>query len=193
LHNRPEAIKVSAVGRFWGSFVVALAAGACAVTAATAGVARYADAAGDAQGRAADITGVVVRNGAAGAVTFDIRLSGRRSGLRLYDFVSVLLDTDRDPATGSAGADYVVAALGRPDTVTVGLGHWTGEAWDFTAPPGSVSWRQSRAGVVLTVRSEALGAPAGFDFSIGALHRGPVRLDSDVAPETPATWSFELG
>jgi hypothetical protein len=99
--------------------LIVLAALLVGVPAALGGSARsatnsqnFADSVGE-NANAPDITSIAVSNDDAGMITFQVNISNRPQ-LTQDMFILILLDTDKNPATGSAdfgGADYMSSSI----------------------------------------------------------------------------------
>jgi Ca2+-binding RTX toxin-like protein len=117
-------------------------------------------------GLAPDITTVQVCSDAAGNLTFTISIPTEIGGIGPGQFYLIFLDTDRNPATGSFGADYAIAVDG--DTGTIILGRWNGSTWDFVTPQATLTGSFAYPNLVLNINRSDLGATAGFDFDVAA-------------------------
>jgi hypothetical protein len=143
----------------------------------------FSDAAGD-SGVAADITEVDVGNDlVAGPIVFWVTLANRPDALVADDGLIVLLNTDRDAATGAEGSDYAIVAVAE----SVGLFRWDGAAF---APldAASLSARFSKAdkAMRIAVHPNDLGGTTGFDFFVASLSGDA----HDSAPNGPPAWSY---
>jgi len=149
-----------------------------AAGAARAGMAyTYADPAGD-SGTAPDIRAVTLSDNGDGTVGFRIDLvpgiSDDESG------VVVLVDADRNPQTGSDGAEFAVVA----DAQGAGLARWDGSDWaDFEHQPLSPDLDGGTLTFRLTLSD--IGVTA-FDFRVGAV-RGD---DVDLAPDGGGVFAY---
>ena len=150
------------------------------------------DPTGDSEaGQAPDITTVTVDNDAAGLIKLTIAVANR-AGLTSADAYLILLDADRDAASGdaaAAGADYSVLVDGSDQTIS--LARWTGSAWQGVAPPASLEGLWS-GGPVVHINRRDLGNTTGFRFVIGAFTTiGGVEY-ADFAPDAPPAWEYTV-
>jgi hypothetical protein len=169
----------------------ALACLACPVAAQpalAAAPASYADAVRDAQGRAPELTTVVVSNDDAGRIRFRINVANQPR-LAAGSTLELYVDSDRNPATGdplSLGADYRFILDGA--TQTFDFAAWDGALFDPAAPSTTAEvWYWS--GVSITIDRTELGGTSAFSFSVRA---GGADRANDAAPDH-GTWSYELG
>jgi hypothetical protein len=147
--------------------------------------ASFSDAAGD-SGAAADITDVGVGNDVVeGPIVFWVTLANRPDDLVGDDQLIVFLDTDLNPATGDAGAEYALAV----DAESVGAFWWDGAMY-AQVQPASLSARFSKAdkAVRIAIHPNDIGVTTGFTFSVetfsGDAH--------DAAPNGPPDWAYTL-
>jgi hypothetical protein len=172
------------------TLLAALAAGLALVVAPQAGAAtQYGDPAGD-SGSGPDITGVSVSNAANGMINFQIAIPGQPQ-LAPDSKVVLLLDTDRNPATGFAdagGIDYLFVVDGA--TQSYGLLRWNGTDFeDAPAPTATVSYQ---SGVFLSINRSDLGNTAGFNFWARAFQGDtPTPGALDDAPDG-GLWTYLL-
>lgn len=148
--------------------------------------ASFADAVGDAGG-APDIVTVNVTNNARGDLNVLVFFLGAVAPPADVQ-VTLVLDTDRNQATGSRGADYVFQFDALENTH--GVGRWDGAQFAIVgAPTAEVAW--SGLTVSFEINRSDLGGTNGFDFWIRA-HQSPP--DSDLIDDAPneGTWTYEL-
>jgi hypothetical protein len=152
--------------------------------------ASYQDTVGDAEGGLApDIAAVVVADDPDGTIRFGIDYANRVC-TGAGDFAAVFVDSDRNPATGSYGADVALAI--DAGAGTVGAFRWDGAAY---RPFGASTLRaacDAAGGIdVIAVGRADLGVGAGFAFDVSTqFEQGPDRF-YDQAPDS-GTWSYEL-
>jgi hypothetical protein len=154
-------------------------------SAATKGT--YVDAAGD-SGAAPDITGVAVASTGT-TIVVNLGISNLRRGADLTTLL--LLDTDRNPATGDAdalGADYLFA-ISEVD-YSYWFGRWDGA--DFADTPYSTVHVGNRSGgYLITVDASELGATTGFNFWVRTIDGEYADGHYDDAPDD-GTWNYVL-
>jgi hypothetical protein len=149
----------------------------------------FTDAAGD-NGSAADISQVIVTNDVAGQYTFDIKLGSALAG---QDEVGVLIDSDRNPATGDTtdgGTEYI---LGHDEGAhQYFFEQWNGSGYDAAAASSTVHVRRvSDTEVSLSVNKSELGGTGDFNFWASSWDgAGNAASDYDIAPETSA-WEYK--
>jgi hypothetical protein len=154
-----------------GALCAALLVGASGAGAAST----FTDPAGDATGGAADLTQVVVSNDFDGNITF--ALTTNRSAFSDDDVVGILLNTDKNSSTGTAGVDYAIV-LGNGIPVLL-----RANSTGFERAPGTLV--ASPNFMTVTVNRSDLGATTGFVFLVFS---GLVSNDSaeDFAPDNGA-------
>lgn len=104
-----------------------------------------------------------------------------RTGFQADDTYSAYLDTDRVPATGSNGAEYVLSVTGGRAT----LQRFNGTAFEPTAARVATFWADGYGPVMLVGRSDL---PAeSFDFHLDAQNASGV----DRAPDE-GVWSYQV-
>lgn len=118
----------------------------------------YTDSTGE-DAAAPDITSVVVSNDDAGNITFTINISNRPA-LTADMFVLIFVDSDKNPATGSAGADYVIEL----DPGAVGLLQWNGSDFVQAASQSTLTYSYLPTGPVIRISASDLGKTTGFNF-----------------------------
>ena len=155
--------------------------------AASPGVAKaepsFTDGLGDGRG-APDIMSAAVSNDAKGEFTIMVLafVVAPPDDVR----VTVILDTDRNTATGSDGFDYAFQYDASNNTHAVG--RWDGTTFAFVdAPTAAVNW--TALSVMFTINRSDLGGTNGFDFWIRS-HRGA--SDSGQFDDAPndGTWGY---
>ncbi len=115
---------------------LALAGGAGAVT--------FTDATGD-SGTAPDITSLEVTNDARGRITFRLTLPNRSTALEATDLMFVLMDSDRNKATGTSDGDDHLIQLTQGG---ISILRWDGARYSPVAAPAA---RMSISGGVVTL------------------------------------------
>jgi len=136
-----------------------------------AGATSFADASGDG-GAGPDVSEVSLASAANGILTFTVR-TPNRDVLSAGETIWIVLDVDRNPATGDAGGDYALTMFSEGDAI---LGRWNG-SWQAVRPLADASY----AGGVLTLKvsEDELGARSDFAFSVLA------QTATSVADATP--------
>jgi hypothetical protein len=155
-----------------------------AIAGSALAAASFTDPTGDA-GAGPDVGAVAVTNDAAGSITFKLTLANRPT-LDADDTVVLVLDSDRNAATGSEGADYA-AVVGMTGSTLL---KWDGANFaEFGHGPFTAGVSGGQATV--TVSKADLGNTTSLDF-------GAVTLDSDaddsaldVAPDD-GWWTYTL-
>jgi hypothetical protein len=166
--------------------LMALVLAACVIGVAGAGAANntvYPDPAGDAgPGNASpDVTQVEVSNDFDGNITLVITY-GNRSTLGSGDFITIFLETDRNPATGRNGLDYAIG-LSPSDAFMA-----RGTASGFEPAPQS-TLRVSADRRTITVNRSELGATTGFIFFMFTdVNDAP----GDEVPDGDAVFAYNL-
>jgi hypothetical protein len=154
------------------------ASGAGAVTSIS-------DPLGDAVGGAADITQVTVSSDAAGNVTFAVAIPGR-AALTPDDELFVILDVDKDSATGiSGGADFAVVVTASSASLVRAFG-------SSFVPAPETTLRVADDRKTITVNRSDLGDTRGFRFAVAS---GLVTSDSagdDVPDSGAAVYDLDL-
>lgn len=115
---------------------------------------------------APDITSITVSATAAHLLTFQINIPNRPS-LTADMFVLLLLDTDRNPSTGSrdfGGADYVVEL----DPGVVSLFQWNGADFVQAASQTSLTYAYA-SGATIRINTADLGNTQSFNFGVFAV------------------------
>jgi hypothetical protein len=148
------------------SALVVVGAGGAVVQANSA---TFPDSTGE-DAQAPDIVSVRVANDDAGRITFTVNVPNRPA-LTGDMFAAIFLDTDANPATGSAdllGSDYIIGLDG-PLTgqASVGLFRWNGT--DFTAagvPQNSLIFSYANGAVTIRINAAELGSTKRFGFAV---------------------------
>jgi hypothetical protein len=145
----------------------------------------FVDPTGDAVDDAPDVAQVDVSNEDNGDISIVVG-TNRSSGFGEDDVVYILLDTDNNPATGSAsGFDYLYAAAREFS----GLYSWNGNSWTG-APAPTASGSVGNAGQVsLRINRSDLGNTAAFNLAV--VTNGSRDSSIDTAPDT-GTYHYEL-
>ncbi len=140
-------------------------AGAIALTLTpfAGGASTYTDPAGD-SGDGPDLTSIRISNDAAGELTFRLSVGNRPSGLNFREALVLLLNTDRNNATGSSGFDYRVSFA--PSEYAVA--RWTGSRFEVFDPATDQA-EIVAGGFVFRINRSDLGSTTGFEFGLGAL------------------------
>lgn len=154
----------------------------------------YADPTGDVVGNLApDITSVGIANDDSGNLAFVVNIPNR-AGLIDGDFLSIFLDADQNPATGSQGSDYILSALGEAGQDFFSLCQWQG-TWNCSVPQGSavgaypygsyrLTWKLSRGDI---------GNSIGFNFDVGTSYKGIYDTYYDFAPDLgKGKWNYQI-
>jgi hypothetical protein len=148
--------------------------------------ASFEDAAGD-SGIAPDVTGVDVGNDVvAGPIVFWIELANRPDDLTADDGVVVLLDTDRNPATGDEdGFEYAIGVTSEG----FGLSRWDGATYvDTSMASLTASFFKTSKTLRVSIHPSELGGVTAFDFFV----LGLAGEEFDLAPNGPPSWSYTL-
>jgi hypothetical protein len=164
--------------------VAALAAALSATPADAANGARFDDPGGDVR-RAPDITAVDISNDDRGVITFRVAMP-REFGLTAGTTVTILLDTDRNVATGPAGAEWaIVLADG-----AVGVQEWRAAGWIRRVPRSAptVSWS---SGPTVSIDRADVGFAAGFGFRVEASRTIRGVTQEERAPDDGA-WEYDV-
>jgi hypothetical protein len=158
---------------------------ACAIGVAGAGAANntvFTDPQGDSgPANAADITALGVSNDYDGNITLVITYANRTT-LSGDDFVTILFDTDRNPATGRNGIDFAIGLT--PSAAFLARGTAAG----FEATPQSTLQMSADRRTVTVNRSE-LGTTTGFVFF---LFTDAGDAPGDDVPDGNAVYSYNL-
>ena len=132
----------------------------------------------------------VVTNDNVGKITIGLHIHDR-DGFAAGDGYLLMLDTDKNAATGSiaapsspAGAEYAIDILGGAST----LQRWNGTAFEpvATQSPIATEWLEDY-GPVLEVNAADLGSATGFDLVYVTTNA----TDFDLAPDS-GTWSYTM-
>jgi subtilisin family serine protease len=137
----------------------------------------FADPVGDG-GSGPDVGAIHVASSANGTFTFTVSTPNRQN-LAEGESVDIFLDADRNPATGTAGSDYVLAAF--PSTVQ--LARWDGQ-WRYVR----MVYDSSYSAGVLTVKISADEFDLRSDFSFDVRTYAGNSLN-DAAPDNGA-WPY---
>ena len=156
-----------------------------------AGVAQWADPAGDQDPGAPDITAVTVSDDGVGTLTVRAE-TPREPSLASGRDLFVFFDTDRNPATGAPeffeGTEYYVVF--DEDSQTASLGRWDGSEWQSAASSVSARWDH---GPTFTLDLREIGNQRGFNFWALAVKWGSGDTwDIDAAPDS-GTWNYQAG
>ena len=113
----------------------------------------------------------------AATVAFYARTAGPLSSPDGHPWMQLLVDVDRDPATGWHGYDVVINRS-RPSAGTCSAERWTGSAW---TPAGTASIRVAGNEMMVVVPRAALGVAAGHGTAIDFHWLDDVPLTTDPA------------
>jgi len=141
----------------------------------------FTDPAGDAVGGATDISQVAVSNDFEGTITF--ALTTDRSAFTTDDLLVLVLDTDKNPATGTNSFDYAIVINSTGATLVRG----TGTGFTPVAAPTLLS---ANGGMTITVNRSDLGGTTGFAFALVSSLRSNTAA-GDSAPDT-GRWTYDL-
>jgi hypothetical protein len=141
----------------------------------------FTDPAGDAVGGATDITQVAVSNDFDGNITF--ALTTNRSAFTSDDLLVIVLDTDKNQATGTKSIDYAIVTNSTGATLVRG----TGTGFTPVAAPTLLS---ANSGMTITVNRSDLGGTTGFAFALVSSLRSNTTV-GDSAPDT-GSWTYDL-
>lgn len=149
--------------------------------------AQFSDPGGDG-GTAADITSVTVSSDTTGNISFVVSFA---APLAATDSVTILLDTDKNPATGSKDADGAeYAFVDDEQDQTFDLYRWNGSDWDEApAPSAQVSGGGGSSTLLFSVNASDLGGASTFNFWVDSLDGDGGSGHEDQAPDN-STWTF---
>lgn len=165
-----------------------LAATVLAPAAAAANSARFTDPARDGDGGIApDVTTVDVSNDDGGLLTFRVALADEPAP-SADTVVTVFLNTDGNPATGVAGAEFELVVDGADRSLT--LRNWSGTAWQLLVPRGALGMTWS-SGPVFAIDRRELGSPAALGIRVEAVRTTRGRTYRDQAPNK-GTWTYQV-
>jgi hypothetical protein len=146
----------------------------------------FSDGPGDGNG-APDILVVTVDNDASGEITFTVLVLGNIAPPADAQ-LTLVLDTDRNKATGSNGFDYALQFDARFNEHA--LGRWDGTQFPIVdAPTAAVNWTGVSA--TFSINRSDLGGTNGFDFYVRSTSGGPASDRFDDGPNE-GTWSYTL-
>ena len=111
------------------------------------------------------------------SVAFYVRTAAPLSPPDGTAWMQLLVDTDRDPATGWHGYDCVIDR-GRPGANTASVERWTGTAW---APAGTAAMKVVGNEMMVVVPRDALGVAAGHGTAIDFHWLDDVPVPTDPA------------
>lgn len=136
-------------------------------------------------GTALDITSVTISNEGGGYLRFTIPFPAAATlpaGMR----VLLAFDTDENPKTSSAGAEYILSV----DTATTfRLLHWTGTAFATVASP-TVSLAYNK-GVTVRLNKSDIGNPSGFNLFVETVDGKGGAGHYDLAPGATG-WNYKI-
>jgi hypothetical protein len=146
----------------------------------------YSDRIGDAVNGAPDISSIAVANDDQGFITVTVTLANHASDFQPNEGVLVVMDTDGNSATGSAGFDYVYAGI-KDQTF---LYFWNGSSFAVaSAPtlqsstaPGQISFRVNRSD---------LGNTTGLSFYVQTSRDNGASFGDD-APDGSGVFTYRL-
>lgn len=139
-----------------------------------------------------DITTVDVTNTPAGVVTF--RVATTQPTMPLASFVVIIIDLDRNPATGDEGTEAILAFDTDPSGVsTFDFERWNGSALVPVTPTTATGGYAAGALTVTVPRSE-LENTRGFNFDVVTLaFRADLMAAAvDFSPDSDTSSSFDL-
>lgn len=171
-----------------GALALAAPAAAAPAEQAALDAAAFNDAAGD-SGAAPDITNVAVGNDVvAGPIVFWVAHGNRPDDLVGDDVVFLLVDADRNPATGDQdGVEYVIGV----DAENVWIDRWDGQAY-VESPDSTLTASYFRGDVEpqlrISIHPDELGGTRDFAFYV----LSSAGEDLDVAPKGPPAWAYTL-
>jgi PASTA domain len=184
--------------------VGALTAGAssgvdAAPTRVAVNAATYPDAVGD-SGAAPDIQSIQVENDDEGQIVIQVRLFVTRvpPAAAETDFVAVFIDSDQNPATGSAtGSEWAFAASGPQPATGVGEALLCRMAPEIDCPMDQGSFRATYNpdAVTFIIDRGDIGVDEGFNFWVGTSaprQDDPDASDDDFAPDTGAQFAYDV-
>jgi hypothetical protein len=153
---------------------------------AAAGSQTYGDRVGDAVNGAPDISSIAVANDDQGLITVTVTLANHASDFQPNEGVLVVMDTDGNSATGSAGFDYVYAGIKDHTALYV----WNGSSFAVaSAPtlqsstaPGQISFRVNRSD---------LGNTTGLSFYVQTSRDNGASFGDD-APDGSGVFTYRL-
>lgn len=154
-------------------------------TAATS----FTDPTGD-SGTAPDIGRVTVSNFADGGVLFEIAVPNRPTWEGSESVLWIVIDADRNPATGEGGAEFLLQLDGASNSIS--YARWNGSEYE-DMPEGTFAAGYENAAASIAVTAASLGGVAAFDFWLLAWD-GEYAEDvpQDVAPDGKSIWSYRL-
>jgi hypothetical protein len=170
--------------------IVAVAAfaplGSAARSAAVPKPASFTDPSGDANG-APDVTGATASVDSNGAISVDVQIAGGLATANPNEDIFLFLDTDRNPSTGSSGAEYAF-----DDTPGTGyaFARWDGSNFVDATPGPTVAVTRSATGIRFTFAASDIGGAAAFGFDIATLLGDPANKQFDAAPDQ-GEWSYD--
>lgn len=173
----------------WLSAVALLSVAALGVSAAVA-ESSWTDPAGDATGNAPDITGVQVSNDDGGQILFRVAVANLTPESALY----LMLDTDKNAATGDDGDEYVLSwdSSSDPDANGWFFERWDGGKWIHPDHP-TVRGMKTATGVEFSVNRSDLGNTSGFALkAVTPRWTADAVTGVDLAPDGLATWTYDL-
>lgn len=168
-----------------------------------AGSATFSDPAGDATGKAPDLTSVVINGDpATGLMTVSVTAVGYSAvSPDTYPMVKVYLNTDRNVATGAPnqlGSEYYLAVFTDARGRGWNLTRWNGSAWEFVPASTSSTQGFSRSGDVMTwtISTADLGGSGAFAFFVwsSTWDANDNLTGEDEAPNSPeaGTWTYDI-
>lgn len=175
--------------RIWLTVVALLSVAVVGVSAAVA-ESSWTDATGDATGDAPDITGVQVSNDAGGQILFRVAVSN----LTPESLLDLMLDTDKNGATGDVGFEYSLSweSSANPDYDGWYIERWDGTKW---VHPDHATMRamQTPTGAEFSINRTDLGGTGGFTLKVfTGRWVADARTGMDTAPDGLTTWSYDL-
>lgn len=183
------------------SLTAALAAGGSAAThanAVTTGSRTFTDGTGDVQGRAPDVTTVVVGdNPATGTITVTVTALGYGSmAADSYPLVKVYVNADKNPSTGSmnqGGTEYALACARDPEGSGWWIARWDGGKYVDAPESATMSFTRSGDTMTWTVNKSDIGVSTGMSFYVwsSTWNADDTQTGEDVAPDD-GFWTYDL-
>ena len=147
----------------------------------------------DNEARAPDIAGGTLESFTDGLLRFTVSLP-RQVTITRGDGFGIFIDSDRNRATGDAGAEYILAVDGKnglPPAIEVYA--WSGIVWNRVPSAGLSGRFDSSVGVVLEINRADLGNIAAFNWIVRTSWVGAAGvLYHDFAPTPPEFFTFQV-
>ena len=145
----------------------------------------FSDAAGD-SGTAPDVTDVDLGNDlVAGHLVFWVTVANRPDNLVAGDDLAIFIDSDNNPSTGDAGAEYVIGL----DAEGVGAYRWDGAQYAGIDPASlTAHFSKGDKAFRVAIHPNDLGIAGAFNFTVET-HSADAY---DFAPNGPPDWAYTL-